>query len=154
MGNSFLKTPVSSSVPVWPLSLLRYPFLPCPVQGKGSEAWWLSTQTIGERGREKHFSPRKPFAHVCLLKHLTCFIPSQALPRSIRRKQGTHQTPLLPSITAPDIQQTSESNGHPSLCMFLFGPTLTRKQEGKGMLGNVVLSLTKATQHSPPDSFN
>lgn len=75
----------------------------------------------------------------------------------IRREQGQAGdclTPLLPSITSPDSQRTSESNGCSSLCMFLFGPTLTWNHTGKGMLGNVVLSLTKATQHNLSDSLN
>ena len=50
----------------------------------------------------------------------------------------------LPSILHLIANKTLKSNGSPDPCMFLFGPTLTRKQAGKGMLGNVVLSLTKA----------
>ena len=62
--------------------------------------------------------------------------------------------PVLPSILHLTANKTLESNGSPDPCMFLFGPTLTRKQAGKGMLGNVVLSLTEATEHSPPGSLN
>ena len=53
--------------------------------------------------------------------------------------------PVLPSILHLTANKTLESNGSPDPRMFLFGPTLTRKQAGKGMLGNVVLSLTKVT---------
>lgn len=62
--------------------------------------------------------------------------------------------PVLPSILHLTANKTLESNGSPDPCLFLFGPTLTRKQAGKGMLGSVVLSLTKATKHNPPGSLN
>lgn len=67
----------------------------------------------------------------------------------MRREQGqagARSTPLPPSVTPPDSRRATVS---PSAEVPLWA-TLTRNHTGKGVLGNVVLSLAKATPHSPP----